>query len=201
MQNLFILGDSISVHYTPFVRQALPGRRVQRKGDFEALLVPGEPDAANGGDSGMALAYLQDVGDRLRFDCLLLNCGLHDIKIDPTSGRHQVEVQEYRRNLEAILALARQMAQHVVWVATTPVDDERHRRLNASFTRLDADVQRYNAAAGEVMRPAGVPQIDLYTFTRNLGPDVYVDHVHFSEQVSARQAALIAGFLLGWMEH
>jgi hypothetical protein len=45
------------------------------------------------------------------------------------------------------------------------------------------------------MKDAGVHTIDLYTFTRNLGDDVFCDHVHFNENVSSMQAAFIAGYL------
>ena len=57
----------------------------------------------------------------------------------------------------------------------------------------------YNAAADGVMAAAGVPMIDLYTFTRNLGPDLYCDHVHFHEHVREKQGAFVAGWVMGYL--
>jgi hypothetical protein len=37
--------------------------------------------------------------------------------------------------------------------------------------------------------------IDLHSFTANLGPDLYIDHVHFPESIREKQAAYIAGWL------
>jgi len=53
----------------------------------------------------------------------------------------------------------------------------------------------YNDVADRVMREAGVPVMDLYTFTCNLGTDLYCDHVHFHSHVREKQAAFIAGWL------
>ena len=41
--------------------------------------------------------------------------------------------------------------------------------------------------------------IDLYTFTRNLGPDLYCDHVHFHEHVREKQGAFVAGWVMGYL--
>ena len=45
------------------------------------------------------------------------------------------------------------------------------------------------------MRRHDVPAVDLYGFTRTLGPDLYADHVHFHAHIQERQAAFIAGWL------
>ena len=67
-----------------------------------------------------------------------------------------------------------------------------------AFHRFVADCLAYNDAADRVMAEAGVPSIDLFTFTRNLGPDLYCDHVHFVEPIREKQAAFIAGWVNGY---
>jgi hypothetical protein len=67
--------------------------------------------------------------------------------------------------------------------------------LNITFQRCEADVEAYNAAADRITREHGSALIDLFTFTHNLGPDVFADHVHFTDEVRALQAAFIAGHL------
>jgi lysophospholipase L1-like esterase len=201
---LFVLGDSISVAYGPALEHLLAGRfAYSRKG--YALLGSQNADSAlvNGGDSQSVYAFLQAESSQVGPDCsiLLLNCGLHDLRVDPHSGAHQVEPEIYLGNLEKIVALARSLCRRVVWVRTTPVADVCHNRLNPEFHRFNADVMAYNAGADTVMRKAGIPVIDLYRFTLSLceTPDalepLYRDHVHFTPSVSQLQAAYLAGWL------
>ena len=210
MKNLFVLGDSISIHYGPDLQRMLAGKLgYDRKGSAQiqaALqdLDQAQVEGANGGDSRMVLAYLQAELDTIRrhSNLLLLNCGLHDLRTEPDSLKKQVELAEYQANLRAALRLIRDRAAALqpYWVRTTPVDSARHNRLAIHFRRFAEDVVAYNRAADALMAEFGVPVIDLYGFTRQLGEDVYHDHVHFKEPVRALQAAFIAGHLLAWTE-
>jgi hypothetical protein len=87
------------------------------------------------------------------------------------------------------------MVPDVVWVRTTPVDEAIHNQREMAFHRFAADCDTYNAIADSVMRLNDVPVIDLYSFTRNLGADVYCDHVHFHDHIREKQAANITGWL------
>lgn len=194
LPTLHVVGDSISIHYGPYLQTMLIGvvaysRKTAPDGSLD------DAGVANGGDSSMVLAYLQSLQPEQPFDSLLLNCGLHDIKREAVTNQPQVPTNHYAANLQAILSEGQRLAKHVMWVRITPVIDERHNRLNAAFRRFEADVEAYNAIADNVMREHRVPIIDLHTFTRNLGSDVYVDHVHFTGDVRAQQAAFIAGHL------
>ncbi|MBI5566679.1 MAG: SGNH/GDSL hydrolase family protein [Chloroflexi bacterium] len=189
-----VVGDSISIHYGPYLPAMLAGVMVySRKTAPDGSL--DDAGAANGGDSSMVLAYVQSLQPEQSFDVLLLNCGLHDIKRDPVTSQPQITPDYYAANLRAILVESKRLAQRAIWVRTTPVIDERHNRLNTAFRRFEVDVEEYNAIADRIMREHNIPIIDLFSFTRKLGPDVYVDHVHFMAEVRAQQAAFIAGHL------
>jgi len=217
---LFILGDSISIQYGPFLERMLADRcTCDRKGSellgAESLeegrkdtlhrlaALESSSEAINGGDSSCVLEYLQARGSPASpaWSVLLLNCGLHDIRTDPLRASRQVEPAAYAENLNAILRLAALASRRVVWLRTTPVEDARHQRLNPEFHRFNADVERYNQLADSIMDQAGIPKIDLYTFTRGLSPSpdsldsLYSDHVHFVEPVQRLQAAYLAGWL------
>lgn len=217
---LFVLGDSISIQYGPYLERMLADRYLcDRKGSellrdesFEKEKpdtlrrladMESSSEALNGGDSACVLAYLQARCSPTppTWNVLLLNCGLHDIRTNPQSGSRQVELAAYADNLTAILRLAALASQSVIWLRITPVVDARHQRLNPEFNRFNADVERYNQVADAVMDQAGIPKIDLYTFTcgLSLSPDtldsLYHDHVHFVEPVQQLQAAYIAGWL------
>lgn len=203
--SVYVVGDSISMHYGPYLKAMLASRlrydRPRQAGESVEDL--DKPVGENGGDSTNALSLvLARYGSQSATpvvpqssELLVLNCGLHDIKISETTGQHQVSQDLYRRNLEEIIRFAHGAGQTVVWVRTTPVDDQRHDKMGRGlgFSRLNADVLQYNSIADSVMSEYNVPMIDLYTFTANLGPDVYCDHVHFTEEVRRLQAAYIVG--------
>ena len=199
---LFVLGDSISIQYGPYLQQYLGESfaYARKTAEEEARLSLARPQGDNGGDSSMVLEFLQarQQTGGIDADLLLLNCGLHDIKTDPQSGEKQVPIEQYEKNLRAIVELVREMGLDLVWVRTTPCDEAVHNRRQISFHRFAADGRAYNEVADRVMAEAGAPSIDLYTFTATLGPDLYCDHTHFHEPIREKQAAYIAGWLQGW---
>ncbi|GHU73822.1 hypothetical protein FACS189450_14190 [Spirochaetia bacterium] len=201
MKRLFVVGDSISMHYGPYLQQYTEGRFLyDRKRGSPGLSAKEDLDnpsvGSNGGDSRMVLQYLQKEPKALDCDVFLFNCGLHDIKIDLQTGALQVSLDEYKANLEAICLLLAKRPLRPVWVRSTPVDDIRHAERQKNFGRKNADLEKYNAVAGEIMERYHIPEIDLYGFTKNLGPDVYLDHIHYIEDVRRLHAAFIAGGVL-----
>jgi lysophospholipase L1-like esterase len=205
MKRVCVVGDSISIQYGPHLRDLLQGAMTysRKEGEEEARLNLDNPQGANGGDSSRVLSFLRAraAAGGIPADILLLNCGLHDIKTDPATGRKQVPLADYERNLRAILELRPRLVPAMAWIRTTPADERVHNaRPNMTFHRFAADVDAYNAAADAVMAAAGVPVIDLFSFTRNLGPDLFCDHVHFTEPVRRLQATFLAGWLACWAE-
>ncbi|MBP2563166.1 lysophospholipase L1-like esterase [Neorhizobium galegae] len=202
LPTLFVLGDSISMHYGPFLETQLRGfYRYQRKtapsGEGADL---DEGRGANGGDSLMVLSYLKErfAEPTFRPETLLLNCGLHDIKTNPATGAKQISEAAYLANLKGIVELLANRSTRPVWVRTTHCADEIHNSVRTTFNRYLADVDAFNCIADDVMATAGISVIDLYHFTRNLGEDrnLFQDHVHFRPAICAQQAAFIAGALV-----
>ena len=197
--SLFLIGDSISIQYGPFLEKYLAGivtfSRKQDDGQAEKNL--DVPVGANGGDSRMVLAYLKTKlkDPTFRPNYLLLNCGLHDIKHNQPEGTIQVGEKEYRENLTTIAQLLKQRQIELIWIRTTPVVDTIHNPRSKAFKRYDADLQKYNQIADEVMAAQGVASIDLYQFTKELGIEQFTDHVHYKESARALQAAYLAGYL------
>ena len=201
---LLVIGDSISVNYGPNLKTQVNGRFecLGPDGAAAALANLDVPLGANWGDSTM-------VRERLRkskllqagsIDLALVNCGLHDVKRGVAGGECQVPLALYRENLEAIVDFFARAKTRMVWVTTTPVDDARHWALMKDFARFDRDCVAYNAAARQIMQAHDVPVVDLYGFTKNLGADVYCDHVHFTESVREKQATYLAEWLSGWLQ-
>lgn len=195
--SLFVIGDSISIHYGPYLPAYLGDQfAYDRKGGIYRPETDISEPVINGGDSSLVLQYLCELLEKkFQTDWLLLNCGLHDIKRHGQTKNLQVPPEQYRENLVDILALARDRAQKIVWVRTTPVDDNIHFARTKEFLRFNKDVLEYNAIADEIFGGAQCPVIDLYGFTGSLDENLYVDHIHYNVPVRKLQAAFIAGHL------
>jgi len=200
--NLFILGDSISLQYGSYLEGMLKSDfTISRKGSQEAAMKNLDvPIDANGGDSRMVLSYLGTRMNDTSFhpDVMLLNCGLHDIKRNPTTRQIAVDSNEYRQNLEIIYGMLKSRKVAVYWVRTTEVIDSVHAEKSKAFSRFSADVDQYNRIADAACKKYNVPEIDLYTFTRKFSNDRFADHVHYVPKVSQQQAQYIAGILNDW---
>ena len=204
-QKVFVIGDSISIQYGPYLDTYLGEEYV-----YDRLRREGTPfhsrdtlPIANGQDSRNVLKQVKRLLALPEFqpDILLLNCGLHDIKTDPQSQSQQVPLAEYQTNLDQIFGLIQQRKIPVFWVRTTPVVDSIHNRPNSSFHRYKTILAQYNAAADSLCSTFSIPQIDLHTFTESLGEGNFVDHVHFSKEVRQLQGAYLAGYVHSYGKH
>lgn len=82
---VFVLGNSISLHYAPFLKKIISNKYhySQRSGVFDALQDLEKPIGANAGDSNRVLEYLRENYNKgITYNILLLNCGLHDTRVE-----------------------------------------------------------------------------------------------------------------------
>ncbi len=207
LPSVFVIGDSISMHYGPFLQAGLAGsfRYFRKSNDGkEASVNLDIPQGANGGESTRVLNFLRHWVSQgpFRPDVFLINCGLHDIKTDNATGKILVSLDEYQENLRQIVAVTREIGSPLIWMRTTHSVDAIHNSRGIEFSRYAKDLEAYNSAADAVMADEGVPVIDLCTFTKNLGSDenLFCDHVHFNEPIRERQGAFLAGWLIGWQK-
>jgi len=194
MNTVHVLGDSISMHYGPYLEKYLDvdcrySRKEGESGNMDVL------EGANGGDSSMVLEYLNKCySEQLHWDLLLINCGLHDIKRN--NGKFQVDPLEYESNIQKIFELAGRLCEEIIWIQTTPVFDDIHNSRKKEFERYNADVEKYNQIAESIAILEGIQVVDLNTFCHALGAvELYEDHVHFKSDVCKLQGAFIAGHI------
>ncbi len=199
LQNLFVVGDSISMQYGTYLQTATTGiyNYARKTGKELAVLQDAnQTQSANGGDSARVLAYLTAMKNDPNFtpDVLLINCGLHDIKTIPQTDQKQVTIDKYAENLKNIVSLTKDIGAKMVWLRTTPVDDARHNKPGRSFFRYNKDVIAYNKVADSIMQQGKIPTIDLYKFTDELKTEgeKYVDHVHYNKHTRKLHAEFIA---------
>lgn len=155
---VLIIGDSISIGYTPFVKAALSNR-------MEIVHAPGNNQATATG-----LAHLDDWLGTGRWDVIHFNWGLHDLKyIDGqgkgtsvSKGRQWVPVEQYETNLGTLVRRLKKSGARLIWCSTTPVPE-------GTGIRIAGSEVAYNAAALRVMRAEGVPVNDLHAFVGSPG--------------------------------
>lgn len=170
VKNVLIIGDSISIGYTPYVEKAL------------APAVYVEHNAGNGGSTVRGVESVEKwIGDR-QWDVILFNFGLHDLVHKDTLNKYDitarvaVTLDEYRKNLEVIVARLRETTATLIFVTTTVVPEN-------SAGRKVEDPAKYNAVALEVMKKNGIEVVDLYSFSKTIHPqNSKPGNVHYTDK-------------------
>lgn len=181
LPRVLLIGDSISIGYTVAVREKLKGKaNVHRP-------------LTNCGPTTNGLANLDDWlatgGADKKWDVIHFNWGLHDLKYmgpngenlaDPSAAtsHRQVSPEDYRKNLETLVARLQKTGAKLIWRNTTPVPE-------GAKGRVKGDELVYNEIAKDVMARASVPTHDLYAFANaRLDRIQKPADVHFSTEGS-----------------
>jgi lysophospholipase L1-like esterase len=174
LPRVLLIGDSISMGYTLAVREALAGKaNVHRPAD----------------NCGPTIKGLQKIDAWLgegRWDLIHFNFGIHDTRLD-SAGRQQVPLDQYEKNLRALVARLKQTGATLIWSATTPVPE------NCKPPRTNSDVIAYNAAARKIMESSGIAIDDLYSFAVPRLSEIQLPtNVHFNQAGSKILAQQVA---------
>ncbi len=186
LPNVLLIGDSISIAYTPEVTSLLEGTaNVQR--------IRGNSGDTNRGRKALT-TWLGDT----KWDLIHFNWGLHDLcyrhpdakvygKRDKINGTISVPLPKYRRNLQTIVKQLKKTGATLVWASTTIVPED-------EAGRHPQDAPRYNSVAAEVMAQHGIPSNDLFAESAAFPPELFSKpgDVHFSKAGSSRLAARVA---------
>lgn len=196
---VLLLGDSISIGYTPFVQEALAGRahvaRPMLDGD------PPRPENCAGTNKGVEALDRWLAQDGGAWDVIHVNFGLHDLKrVDAETGKNsndtsdpqQADPERYEAQLRLIVARLRATGARVVLATTTPVPGGELRPY-----RAPEDAVAYNRIAVRVAQDAGVPLNDLHAFVLGQPPELQQpENVHFTDPGSRALGERVAGAIL-----
>ena len=193
LPRVLILGDSISIGYTRFVKELLAGEaRVERARNDK-----GKNENCEGTTKGLKHLDRWLAQSPTGFDVVHFNFGLHDLKrVDPVTGENafdadkprQAELEVYRRQLREIVRRLRASGAELIFGTTTPVPPGGVRPY-----RDVEDPARYNAVALEVMEEFGVAVDDLYSAMLPRVDEFQNEvDVHFREPGSRFLAAEVA---------
>lgn len=187
---ILIIGDSISIGYTPFVEAYFADRA-------EVVHNPG-----NAEHSGTGLKNIQAWVGEGEWDIIQFNWGLWDLcyrhpdsKVqgnrDKVNGTLTFTVEDYAANLDAIVSILKARTNAKLIFLTTSYVPE------AEAGRFQEDALRYNEAAVKIMEQHGVLVHDIYEASRAIHQQHRKgnDDVHYQPEGYEKLGDLVAQFL------
>lgn len=179
LPRVLLIGDSISIGYTLFVRELLAGK-------MNVHRIP-----ANAGPTPKGIENIDSWLGKERWDAIHFNWGLHDLKY-MFDDQPQVDLAQYERNLTRLAWRLQKTEARLIWATTTPVPS-----LRVGPKRIPSDVPRYNEAAARVMKRHGVAVDDLYAFALPRLAEIQIpDNVHFTPEGSRALAGQVVASIL-----
>lgn len=195
LPNVLIYGDSISIGYTPTVRNTLEGKtnvfRIYKNGQASHNLIPNMENM----HKTMFQPYLKEGWD-FNWDVIHFNVGLHDLKyvkdgkLDKVNGKQVNSTAIYKTNLDKICKyLVEEYPKAKLIFATTTAVPE------GAEGRFAGDSVKYNKAAkGVLVKYPSIQINDLYGFTKPNAKDWYIKpgNVHYNDLGKTAQGKEVA---------
>lgn len=196
LPNVLLIGDSISIGYTPPVRKLL----LDKANVFRAMRANGK-QVDNCGDTPMGLKNLDLWLGSTRWDVIHFNWGLWDLcyrnpksktqgNRDKIHGKLSVPPEQYERNLEQLVTRLKTTGAHLIWASTTHVPPD-------ELGRFEGDDVKYNAIAARVMQRHDIPTDDLHALTKSFRGQFSVapGDVHYTAAGYGKIAQQVAGHI------
>ncbi len=187
---VLIIGDSISIGYTPYVTGMLKNDAVIKH------------HRGNAEHTGTGLKMLDPwIGDT-EWDVIHFNWGLWDLcyrhpesKVqghrDKVNGTVTMSLVQYEENLEELVIRLKKTHAVLIWAHTTVVPEK-------EAGRFVGDDKAYNDVATRVMKKHNVTINDLNRLTRGFSTDLFTQpgNVHYTKQGYQRIARQVADKIL-----
>lgn len=190
LPNVLIIGDSISIGYTPFVKESLK----YKANVLRPVQDDGSPENCSGTTKGVENID-RWIGDT-KWEVIHFNFGLHDIKhVDPVTGegsnnpKHplQADLKQYKKNLEFINEKLKATSAKIIFATTTPYPDVVEGPL-----RKPGMPAKYNREAVKIMNKNGIIINDLHAFMLPRLKELQLpNNVHFTEEGSKALAGKV----------
>jgi acyl-CoA thioesterase-1 len=182
LPRVLLIGDSISIGYTLPVRARFTGRANVHR--------PGE----NCGPTIFGLARLDTWLGAGPWAVIHFNFGLHDLKylddqgnyVTSDRGHAVATLEQYEKNLRAIVARLHRTGARLIFATTTPVPA-------GTLGRVERSEQAYNAVALRVMHELGVAVDDLGSYAQAHQAEIQLpQNVHYTSAGYTALAGLVA---------
>ncbi len=146
-----LIGDSIRMGYQPLVQ-----KKLEREAE-----VWGPP--ANCRHSLWALDHFPEWVEAQAPDVVHVNFGIHDSSVQ-ADGEHQILLDQYRLCLKRFIAKVQALdGAQMIWATSTPLYAPQEAKPMSEWPiRGAAELDRYNAAALEIVQAERLPVNDLH---------------------------------------
>jgi len=181
-----LIGDSISIGYTPHVVAALKGK------------VEVKHHRGNAQHTGTGLKMLDRWIGETEWDVIHFNWGLWDLcyrhpqskvqgRRDKERGTLTIPLEQYEKNLDQLAARLKKTKAKLIWAHTTTVP-------KGEAGRKVGDDDKYNEAAARVMKKHGIEINDLNALTDSFLPKLFTapGNVHFKTEGSKKLGQAVA---------
>ncbi len=195
LPSVLILGDSISIGYYPFVKEALEGCV-----NLSRPMVPGRGFQNCAGTTNGIEKISEWIGEK-QWDLIHFNFGLHDIKhVNPQTGKnsksfndpHQASPEQYKKNLKFIVKKLKKTKATLIFATTTPYPNAKLKPA-----RKPGMPKIYNKVALRLMKKNKVFINDLHAFvTPRMKELQRPSNVHFTKLGSRELAKVVVKSIL-----
>ncbi|MFP6872438.1 MAG: SGNH/GDSL hydrolase family protein [Verrucomicrobiales bacterium] len=181
-----LIGDSISIGYTPHVVAALKGK------------VEVSHNKGNAQHTGTGLKMLERWIGGTQWDVIHFNWGLWDLcyrhpeskvqgRRDKARGTLTISLEQYEKNLDQLVVRLKKTKAKLIWAHTTTVP-------KGEAGRKVGDDTKYNDAATRVMKKHGIAINDLNTLTDAFPAELFTasGNVHFRSEGSKKLGQAVA---------
>lgn len=172
LPKVMLLGDSIRMSYQLVVAERLTGRA--------DVVGP----SVNGQFALFTLSSISNWVEQLgKPNVVHWNNGIHDAGYNPSRSPVQIPLEDYTANLRHIADHIRNnLTDKLIFATSTPPHPDKPFRED-QWSWKPGDIERYNAAAVEVMHELDVPVNDLYRVVHgDMEQMLRDDQLHLSEQ-------------------
>ena len=181
-----LIGDSISIGYTPHVVETLKGKVEVRH------------NRGNAQHTGTGLKMLEKWIGKTRWDVIHFNWGLWDLcyrhpqskvqgRRDKVRGTLTTRLKQYEKNLDQLVVQLKKTKAKLIWAHTTTVP-------KGEAGRKVGDDTRYNDAATRVIKKHGIVINDLNALSDSFPPELFTapGNVHFKKEGSKKIGQAVA---------
>ena len=181
-----LIGDSISIGYTPHVEAVLKGKVEVRH------------HKGNAQHTGTGLKMLDRWVGETKWDVIHFNWGMWDLcyrhpqskvqgRRDKERGTLTTSLEQYEKNLDQLAARLKKTDAKLIWAHTSTVP-------KGEAGRKVGDDDKYNQAAVRVMKKHGIEINDLNALTDSFPADLFVrpGDVHFKTEGSKKLGQAVA---------
>ena len=185
-KKVLVIGDSISIGYTPLVTEMLKG---------EAEVVHNKGNAQH---TGTGVQKIDSWLGNEKWDVIHFNWGLWDLcyrnpdaktqgQRDKEQGKLTTTPEQYQQNLELLVQRLEKTGAKLIWASTTKVPE-------GEAGRKVGDDVKYNEIAAAVMKKHGIAINDLHALSAGFSADLFTapGNVHFTKEGSKKLAEQVA---------